>query len=145
MGTKRTAAYVLSISLCAACVAAQQSTTNAAINSYIEPYVATSNFSGVILVEKHGKLLFQEAYGFADREKQIHNANSTQFHIASVSMQFTAAAILKLVDSRSISLDDSVGQFLPDTPGAAKITVRDLLIERSGLPDINELPDYNDV
>jgi CubicO group peptidase (beta-lactamase class C family) len=60
-------------------------------------------------------------------------------------MQFTAAAVLRLVDKGLIKLDDHVGEFVPGIPGAEKITIRDLLVERSGLPDINALPDYNEI
>src|SRR5207237_7535937 len=62
-----------------------------------------------------------------------------------LSMQFTAAAAFRLVDEGQLSLDTSVGEFVPGIKGAEKITVRDLLTERSGLPDINGLPDYNDI
>ena len=41
-------------------------------------------------------------------------------------MQFTAAAVLRLVDDGKLTFDSSVGEFLPKTPGAEKITVRDL-------------------
>src|SRR5262249_16674196 len=48
-------------------------------------------------------------------------------------------------DEGKLSLDTHVGEFIPATKGAEKITVRDLLTERSGLPDINNLPNYNDI
>jgi D-alanyl-D-alanine carboxypeptidase len=115
------------------------------LDSYITPYVESNNFSGDVLVERDGKIIFQNAYGFADRAQKVPNTNTTRFHIASMSMQFTAAAILRLADEGTLSLDSTVGDFLPGSVGADKIKVRDLLTERSGLPDINELPDYNDV
>jgi CubicO group peptidase (beta-lactamase class C family) len=62
-----------------------------------------------------------------------------------MSMQFTAAAVLRLVDAGSIKLEDTIGDFVSGIPGASKITVRDLLVERSGLPDINALPEYNEI
>jgi len=119
--------------------------TATAIDTYLQPYVRSGNFAGDVLVEKNGKVIFHKAYGFADREHQTRNTRDTQFHIASVSMQFTAAAALRLVHAGTISLDEHVGNFVPGIPGAEKITIRDLLTERSGLPDINSLPDYNDV
>jgi CubicO group peptidase (beta-lactamase class C family) len=124
---------------------AQNSSDAAAIDAYIQPYVRSANFAGQILVEKNGKVVFEKAYGFADRENHVANTNATQFHVASVSMQFTAAAILSLVDSGSIKLDQHVADFAPGIEGADKITIRDLLTERSGLPDINASPDYSDV
>jgi D-alanyl-D-alanine carboxypeptidase len=96
-------------------------------------------------VERDGKTVFERAYGFADRERHLKNTLATPFHVASMSMQFTAAAILRLVEEGSIRLDQRVADFVPGVEGANKISIRDLLIERSGLPDINTLPDYVDV
>lgn len=115
------------------------------IDAYLKPYVQSGNFSGVVLAKKNWKLLFLNGYGFADRKDEIPSTFETRFHIASLSMQFTAAAALRLVDEGKLSLDTSVGEFVPGIKGAEKITVRDLLTERSGLPDINGLPDYNDL
>src|SRR5215469_17217168 len=66
-----------------------------AVDAYLQPYVQSQNFSGVVLVEQGGKVIFEKAYGFADRDKRLRNIRSTRFHIASVSMQFTAAAVLR--------------------------------------------------
>ena len=60
-------------------------------------------------------------------------------------MQFTAASILQLVDKGAISLGEHITDFVPELEGADKITIRDLLTERSGLPDINALPNYDDL
>src|SRR5450432_236480 len=68
------------------------------IDTYLEPYVQSLNFSGTVLIEKNSHVIFEKSYGLADREQGIQNALSTRFHIASMSMQFTAAAILRLVD-----------------------------------------------
>ncbi|HUD12163.1 MAG TPA: serine hydrolase domain-containing protein [Terracidiphilus sp.] len=129
-----------------ACLGAAQSNPKAtAIDTYLHPYVQSGNFAGEVLVEKSGRVIFEKAYGFAGREDRVRNTAATQFHIASMSMQFTAAAVLRLVDAGSISLDEHVGEFVRGIDGADKITIRDLLTERSGLPDINALPDYDDV
>jgi CubicO group peptidase (beta-lactamase class C family) len=116
-----------------------------AVESYLSPYVQSNNFSGDVLIEQNGKIVFEKNYGFASREKQIRNTDKTQFHIASMSMQFTAAAVLRLVDTGSLSFDEHVGEVIGDVSGGDKITIRDLLTERSGLTDINSLPDYNDL
>jgi CubicO group peptidase (beta-lactamase class C family) len=133
------------ISFCAGVSVAQSNSTAAAINGYLQPYVRSNNFAGDVLVERNGKIAFEKSFSFADWKHCILNARATRFHIASMSMQFTAAAILRLVDQGSIKLDDRVGDFAPRIPGSEKITVRDLLTERSGLPDINSLPDYDDI
>lgn len=136
-------AIIIAVVFGSATVAGNNST--AAIDGYLQPYVQTENFSGVVLVEKSGRVIFEKAYGFADPEKRLRNTPETRFHIASMSMQFTAAAILRLVDQGSITLDEHASDFVQGVEGADKITVRDLLTERSGLPDINALPNYDDV
>jgi len=127
------------------CLAQVDPARVAQIDSYLKPYIDSGNFAGAVLVSKSGKVVFEKAYGFADRENRIRNTTETQFHIASMSMQFTAAAVLRLAEAGSISLDEGVGSLVSGIEGAEKITVRDLLTQRSGLPDINALPDYNDV
>jgi CubicO group peptidase (beta-lactamase class C family) len=115
------------------------------VETYLSPYTETNNFSGAVLVQRNGKAIIESAYGYADREQNRRNTVDTQFHVASVSMQFTAAAILRLVEKGTLRLDDSAAEYLQGMPGAEKVTIRDLLIEQSGLPDINDLPEYADI
>jgi len=111
----------------------------------LRPYVDTNNFSGVVLAARGGKPVFYRAYGFADFGKHIPNGMRTRFHIASMSMQFTAAAALRLVMARRLSLDTPVARYAPELPNARQITVRQLLTQTSGIRDINGLPDYEAV
>jgi CubicO group peptidase (beta-lactamase class C family) len=114
-------------------------------DNFIRPYVESNNFSGNVLIEHHGKVIFQRSYGYADREHKHANEVSTQFHIASMSMQYTSAAILRLIEQRRLTLETTVGNLLPKTPAAQKLTVSDLLLQQSGLDDINSHSDYGEV
>jgi CubicO group peptidase (beta-lactamase class C family) len=60
-------------------------------------------------------------------------------------MQFTAAAIMRLVDRGDLSLDTHVSDVIPGINGGDRITIRNLLEERSGLSDINARADYNSI
>jgi CubicO group peptidase (beta-lactamase class C family) len=60
-------------------------------------------------------------------------------------MQFTAAAVLRLVDQGALTLGTHVSEVVPGITGGEKITIRDLLLQRSGLTDINGLADYSEV
>lgn len=124
---------------------AQGNSQTTAIDAYLQPYVQTGNFSGAVLVEQRGRVIFDKYYGYADREKRLRNRGTTRFHIASVSMQFTAAASLRLVDEGLLTLGEHASDFIQGVEGADKITISDLLTERSGLPDINALSNYDDV
>ena len=117
----------------------------AAIEAYVSPYVQTRNFSGVIAVAKDGRVAFAKAYGFADQERRTPNTLRTRFHVASMSMQFTAAAALRLIQSGQLSLNTPVSAVVVDFPGGSGITIRHLLTQTSGIADINDLPDYDTV
>jgi CubicO group peptidase (beta-lactamase class C family) len=138
-------AVVLALVFSGVATIAQTNSKATAIDAYLQPYVQTGNFSGVVLVEQSGRVIFEKAYGFADRDRRLRNTRTTRFHIASVSMQFTAAAVLRLVDQGLVTLDERASDFVQGVEGADKITIRDLLTERSGLPDINALSNYDDV
>lgn len=119
--------------------------TRLVISNYVRPYVATNNFSGTILVARAGAPLFAQSFGYADRKTGRTNRSSTRFHIASMSMQFTAAAILRLADAGRFSLDTPVSAILPDYPNGDAITIRHLLTQTSGIADINAQANYADI
>lgn len=100
-------------------------------------------FSGAVIVARDGIPLFRHAYGMADREWAIPNTPDTVFRIGSITKQFTAAAILKLAEAGSLSLDDPAIRYLPELPPAwAPVTIRMLLNHSSGLPNVTALPGY---
>jgi CubicO group peptidase (beta-lactamase class C family) len=80
------------------------------------------------------------AYGMADLEHAVANTPATVFEVGSVSKQFTAAAVLLLVERAQISLDDDVRKYFPEIPAYARpVTVRLLLNHTSGLRDWGEV------
>ena len=135
-------AALISVSWEAAISRRQCPASSVEIQRYLTPYVQTNNFSGVVLANRAGARVFAKAYGFADREHRIPNTLATRFHIASMSMQFTAAAALRLIDHGKMTLDTPVASIVPEYPDGNHITVRNLLTETSGIADINAQPDY---
>lgn len=105
--------------------------------------VATSlpeHIGAAVLVVDDGKVIFRQAYGLADIESNTPVTPTTNFRIASVTKQFTAAAVMLLVDEGKLSLDDTLDTFFPGFPAYGKrITVRQVLNHRSGLPDYEGL------
>lgn len=95
---------------------------------------------GAALVIDHGKVLFRRAYGLANVEEKVACTPGTSFRIASMSKQFTAMAIMLLVERGKLSLDTRLDQLFPGFPAyGGKITVRHLLNHTSGLPDYEGL------
>ena len=97
--------------------------------------IADQRFMGVVLVARNGHPMFEKAYGLADRERNIPNTPQTPFMIMSVSKQFTAAAIMRLVVERRLGLVDRVNRYLDDWPAEwSTVEIDHLLAHSSGLP-----------
>ena len=93
-----------------------------------------------LLVVRDGEALVQRGYGLSDLEQGVEAGPATNYRLASVSKQFTAAAILLLVQDGKLGLDDPVRRWLPSLPRAADaITLRHLLTHTSGLVDYEDL------
>ncbi|REC62541.1 serine hydrolase [Chryseobacterium pennae] len=110
-----------------------QKNGSASLAEYMQAQVEINNFSGTVLVTKEGKVLLKKAYGLADYEWNIKNTIDTKFQLASVTKQFTATAILLLIEKKKLSLDDKLSKFLPDYPKADSVTIHMLLSHTSGL------------
>lgn len=110
------------------------------LEKYMQAQVEINNFSGTILVSKNNSILLKKSFGLADYEWNVKNTIDTKYSLASVSKQFTAAAILQLVDKGKISLDDKLSKFFPSFPEGDSITIHMLLCHMSGLQmDFDEL------
>lgn len=91
-------------------------------------------FNGAALVAQNGRVLYRNAYGYADVRRKEPLTADYSFQLASVSKQFTAVAIMLLKESGQLNYDDLVQRFYPDFP-YKNITIRQLLSHRSGLPN----------
>ncbi|MCL1635387.1 beta-lactamase family protein [Luteimonas sp. SX5] len=93
-----------------------------------------------VLVIENGKSVVSRSYGYADLEKRIAASPRTNYRLASVSKQFTAASILLLAQDGKLGLDDPVRKWLPSLPASADaITLKHLLTHTSGLIDYEEV------
>lgn len=93
-----------------------------------------------VMVIDRGEVVFQKTYGVANMETQAPVTPATNFRLASVSKQFTAASALLLLDRGQLTLDDPLTRFFPGFHEYGQhITVRNLLQHRSGLPDYEDL------
>jgi len=106
----------------------------------LEDVVSKYNVPGAVLAEytPDGKSRIYAA-GVSDLETRAAMATDMYFRIGSVTKTFTATAILMLAEDGLLSLDDTVNSILPDAlPGDETITVKNLLMMRSGLSDFTE-------
>jgi len=95
-----------------------------------------------VLVVRDGKPVVRRSYGLADLASATAASPVTNYRLASVSKQFTAASILLLAQDGRLRLDDPVRRWLPTLPdAAAAVTIRHLLTHTSGLIDYEDVMD----
>ncbi len=87
-------------------------------------------------VMQDGQVVYKRGYGMADLDHDVPITPQTVFHVASISKQFTAAAIILLSQQGKLSLDDDVRKFVPELPDfGVRITIKHLIYHTSGLRD----------
>ncbi len=133
----RTFASLAITVLLAGCVSADTRTST--VNALMQRY--DGNVPGAsLLVIKNGQPLIRRGYGLANVEQNDKATPQTNYRLASITKQFTAAAILLLAEHDRLHLDDSVRHWLPSLPSTTdKVTLRDLLSHTGGLIDYEDL------
>lgn len=110
--------------------------TRVALNRVFATWSATNSPGCAVGVARNGEPLFQNGYGMSNLEHDVPITPASIFHVASVSKQFTATAIMLLAADGKLSLDDEVRKHLPELPDyGQRITIRHLLTHTSGLRD----------
>jgi CubicO group peptidase (beta-lactamase class C family) len=120
--------------VCGALVAADRSD---AVDQLLAPFHAREAPGCAVGVLQNGQFVYGSAFGMADIGERTPITAATAFPVASISKQFTAAALFFLLERGKVRLDDSVRRFVPELPSFADdMTVADLLHHTSGLRDI---------
>lgn len=110
-----------------------------AVSAHLDKLAQADEFSGVVLLAKNGKPIFQRAYGFASQAYQVLNRIDTKFNLGSINKIFTKIAICQLAEQGKLSFDEAIGKHLPDYPNpqaAESVTILHLLNMSSGIGDI---------
>lgn len=120
---------------CTMAAASETTPFSARIGAALPPHAGAC-----VLAIDQGRVIVEYCQGLADAEAKTPCTPQTNFRMASVSKQFTAAAVLLLVDRGRLSLDDNLTKFFPGFPAfGERVTVRHLLTHTSGLPPYEQL------
>ena len=113
------------------------------LDQVVKSYTTDNAFMGAVLVADGDQVLLNKGYGMANLEWNIPNAPDVKFRIGSLTKQFTGALVLLLEQEGKLKIDDPVSKYLPDTPKTwEKITLRNLLQHRSGIPNFSDASDF---
>jgi CubicO group peptidase (beta-lactamase class C family) len=117
---------------------AQSATFVSRLDSLIRAANGIGVFNGVVLVAEDRRIIYQQAYGYADAQRKQPLSTGMRFYIGSVSKEFNSTGILRLKEEGKLSLDDSVSRYLEGLPAwAGKIRISHLLDYTSGLPQMD--------
>lgn len=108
------------------------------IREKLRELTGSDEFAGTVLAAKDGEPVFAEAFGMADRGFSVPNRIDTKYNLGSINKVFTKTAIAILLSEGKLSLDDRIGDHLPDYPNreaAEKVTIRHLIEMTSGIGD----------
>lgn len=121
-----------------------QATAEAAVDAFVKAEMERKKIPGVsVAVIKDGKPVVVKGYGLANIEHNVPVKPETIFQSGSVGKQFTAFAIMLLVDEGKIGLDDKIGKHLGEVPESwANVTVRHLLTHTGGFTDYSRGFDF---
>ena len=112
------------------------------IDQIFQKFYEHTAFQGAVLVADRGEVVYQRAFGQANREWSVPNTLDTRFNVASLSKQFTAVLILRLVDEGRLDLDRPISDYLPEyrSDVGQRVTLHQLLTHQSGIPNYTSLP-----
>lgn len=113
----------------------------AALKGKLERETVAGLFSGVLVLARDGKPIFEYAGGLEDRERGIPMSLRSRLGTASIGKMFTTVAVMQLAQAGKIDLDAPVGRYLPDYPNktvAAKVTVNELLTHTGATGDFSD-------
>jgi len=115
------------------------------IDDYVRTVMQKQHIPGIsVAIVQDGKVERAKGYGMANVELSVPASENTAYQLASVTKQFTATAILMLVEEGKLSLDDPVTKILPDLPTAwEKVTLRHLLSHTSGIKNYTSTKDFD--
>jgi CubicO group peptidase (beta-lactamase class C family) len=114
----------------------------AQLDGFARGLTLADQFSGVVLVARDGRVVFEKAYGKLDEKHDRPITTDSKFNLASAGKMFTSVAILQQIAAGRLTLDSRVGDVLKDYPNksfANEVTVEQLLTHTAGAGDMDEL------
>ncbi|MBR2280406.1 MAG: beta-lactamase family protein [Ruminococcus sp.] len=103
--------------------------------SSCDSLVYNYGFEGEVYITEHGKPIYKNSVNYADKKKKTKINEYTLFRVASITKQFTAAAIMILNERKKLSLKDKLGKYFPEYKNGKDVTIDQVLRMRGGIPD----------
>lgn len=113
-----------------------QFNNNKTIDAFLDKVERNDQAHGTISIFKHGKEVYNRAFGYQDIGIKKPTSANTKYRIGSISKIFTAAMVMQAIEEGKLSLDTKLSRFFPQLPNAEKISIEHLLRHQSGFKEI---------
>jgi D-alanyl-D-alanine carboxypeptidase len=123
------------VALSAADIARVDATVGRAMETYHIP-------GAQIAIVSEGRIVYRKGYGVKNLASKLPVTLDTRFEIGSITKQFTATAILQLLEDGKLSLDDRLGKYIAAYPPASDVTIRQLLWQTTGIPNYTAVKNF---
>jgi CubicO group peptidase (beta-lactamase class C family) len=140
LAIKSIAIFGLALPMMVMCRTANQGPSAKQVDALLAGLTSDREPGTAVLVTKDGRVVFERGYGITDLRTMRRIGARTNFRLASVTKQFTAAAVILLVRDGKLRYEASLTEIFPDFPEYGRaITIRHLLNHTSGIPDYEDL------
>ena len=112
------------------------------LDSYFNALEQNDRFMGSVAVSQNGEIIYAKSIGFADAEKKVKATEHTKYRIGSITKSFTAVMMLKAAEEKKVDLNQPISTWFPTIKNAKEITVKHLLLHRSGIHDFTTDKNY---
>jgi len=119
-----------------------QSFDRTKLDNFFNVLEMNNKFIGSVAVSKDGAVIYSKTVGFSDVENNVKADENSKYRIGSISKTFTSVLVLKAVEEKRLSLNQTIDTYFPTIRNAGKITVKLLLSHRSGIHNFTEDKDY---
>lgn len=121
---------------------AQTTFDQAQLDRYFDALEQNQRFMGSVALSQNGQIIYTRSLGFADQSRQTKANAQTQYRIGSISKTFTAVLVFKAIEQKKLKLNQTLDKFFPNIPKAKKISIKQLLGHRSGIPSFTDQLTY---
>lgn len=112
------------------------------LDNYFNALEGNNRFMGSVAVSKNGEIIYTKSIGLSDVENNVKATENSKYRIGSISKSFTAVLILKAVEEKRLTLNQTIDKWFPTIKNAKTITLQHLLSHRSGIHNFTDDRDY---
>ena len=114
------------------------------IDTYLDHLFSNKKMMGSVAISHKDSVFYTKAIGYADVDAKLMNNKDTKFRVGSLTKTFTSALVLKAVEENKLTLEDKLSSYYPEVKNAEKITIRQLLNQRTGIFNFTEIEGENE-